>query len=47
MRNNQYKNPSYTGALRLVNSWGETWKTFEDIDAQLVELGIDKICQDD
>lgn len=27
----------------MVNSWGEIWKTFEYIDAQLVELEIDEI----
>lgn len=29
----------------LVNSWGEIWKTFEDIDVRLVELGIDEIME--
>ena len=31
----------------MVNSWGEIWKTFEDIDARLVELGIDEIMEGD
>lgn len=38
---------SSSKARFLVNSWGEIWKTFEDIDARLVELGIDQIRQDD
>lgn len=37
------ENTPTSGVFSMVNSWGETWKTFEDIDRQLVELGIDEI----
>lgn len=41
------KKPSRCRATFVVNSWGEIWKTFEDIDVRLVELGIDEIMEGD
>lgn len=29
----------------MVNHWGETWKTFEELNQRLEELGIDEIIE--